>query len=242
MSVNYIQRTSHQYTEEKLSDKAFSKVAAKLMDSGLVLCSSYHWRSSTPEVQYGLVDEETTKTVYHVSINDKFALTATYASDAKLWKSSLIANGFDCDYTIEETQTTKQIWAKPKGTSLFIVSDAHDWDGEPKLMQLNYAEGVKLTPTLRNAADGVFLEFETTWELEKVARKADIESTMVETPLHDLGLITSIVESALGEREPVMVDCKFHAETQTTSECAPDIIAMRRQAAIDARNGTQEEE
>ena len=242
MSVNYIQRTSHQYTEEKLSDKAFSKVAAKLMDSGLILCSNYHWRNITPEVQYGLIDEDTTKTEYHITINDKPALTTGIRSDAIAWKTALQANGFDCDYTIEETQTTKQIWAKPKGTSLFIVSDANDWDGEPKLLKLNYAEGVKLTPTLRNAADGVFLEFETTWELEKVARKADIESTMVETPLQDLGLITSIVESALGHREPVMVDCKFHAETQTTSECAPDIIAMRRQAAIDARNGTQKEE
>jgi len=242
MSVNYIQRTSHQYTEEKLSDKAFSKVAAELMDSGLILCSAYHWRSSPPEIQYGLVSVDSSKTEYHITINDKPALTTGLRSDANAWKTALQANGFDCDYTIEETQTTKQIWAKPKGTSLFIVSDAHDWGGEPKMMQLNYAEGVKLTPTLRNAADGVFLEFETTWELEKVARKADIESTMVESPLHDLGLITSIVESALGISEPIMVDCKFHAETQTTSECAPDIIAMRRQAAIDARNGTQEDE
>ena len=242
MSVNYIQRTGNQYTEEKLSDKAFSKVAAKLMDSGLILCSSGHWRSSAPAIQYGLVDEETTKTIYHVTINDKFALTTKFKSDARLWKESLTKNGFDCDFTVETTQTTKNVWAKPKGTSLFIMYDAHDWDGEPKKMQLNYAQGVILTPTLRNAADGVFLDFETTWLLEKVARQADIKSTMVEAPLQDLGLITSIVESALGISEPVMVDCKFHAETQTTSECAPDIIAMRRQAAIDARNAAQEEE
>lgn len=242
MSVTYIQSTSSQYTEKKLSDKVFSKAAAELVNSGLVLTSHNHWRASAPETKYGLTDEETTKTVYHVTINDTFALTTKFKSDARLWKESLTENGFDCDYTVEDTQTTKQIWGQPNGTALFIDPNAHDWVGKCNVLSLVYDDGISLTPTLRNAADGVWLEFTIAWNREKVARQTDIKSLMIDKTLADLGMITSIVEDVIGVTTPITEDCNFRCETISESQCTPDIIAMRRQAVIDARNVAQEEE
>jgi hypothetical protein len=243
MSVSYVQEAKYKYAEEKLSDKAFSKIAAKLSEKGLVLCSSSHWTSTPPSVSYGLVEEVDSRTRYLVTIDGKPAITVKWASDAKSWKEQLIENGFDCDYTTEKVETTKEVWAKPRGSSMYMHDSlAIKTDKSYTYLKLLYNDSVVMTPTLSNSSDGLTLSFTTRWETMKVARKAVIESTMVQAPLADLGLIQSIVEDALGISEPVDIDCNFRCETLATSECTPDIIAMRKQASIDARNATQEEE
>lgn len=242
MSVSYVQDARYKYAEEPLSDKAFSKVASKLSEKGLILCASSHWSDTPPSVQYGLIDEVDTTTKYHVTLNGKPAITTTYGSDARTWKEQLTENGFDCDFTKEVIKTTKQVWARPRGSSLFMGSLDTETETSYDCLRLQYDDSVVMTPSLVNSADGLTLTFTTRWETEKVARKAVIESTMVQAPLSDLGLIQSIVEDVLGLTEPVDVDCNFRCETLSTSECTPDIIAMRKQASIDARNATQEEE
>ncbi len=243
MSVSYVQDAKYKYMNEQMNDKAFSKVVKKLADKGLLVCANSHWSASPPTQKYGLMDETTTKTVYHVTINDSPAITTKYHSDAHSWKEQLTKNGFDCDYTSETTQTTKQVWAKPRGTA-FYMDNCLVFTGERNHSQLKllYDDCVTMTPSLVNSADGLTLSFVTRWETEKVARKADIESLMVQTPLQDLGLIQSLVEDALGVTAPVDIDCNFRCETFTESSCTPDIIAMRKQASIDARNASQEEE
>lgn len=243
MSVSYVQDAKYKYAEEKLSDKAFSKLASKLEDKGLILCSSSHYTSTPPSVTYGLVEDVTTKTSYLVTIDGKHAITTVYGTDARAWKTQLTENGFDCDYTTQKVETTKQVWAKPRGSSMFMhESLGIETDKTYDCLKLCYDDSVVMTPTLSNSSDGLILLFTTRWETEKVARKAVIESTMVQAPLADLGLIQSIVEDALGITEPIDIDCNFRCETLSTSECTPDIIAMRKQASIDARNATQEEE
>lgn len=243
MSVSYVQDAKYKYAEEKLSDKAYSKIAQKLAEKGLILCSSSRWSSSVPEETYGLVYETESKTQYHVTIGGIVAITTRFGSDARTWKDQLEKNGFDGDYTTEKVETTKQVWAKPKGSSLYMHDDLPlTTDKNYSQIKLLYDDSVVMTPTLSNSSDGLILSFTTRWETDKVARKAVIESTMVQAPLQDLGLIQSIVEDAIGISEPVSIDCNFRCETLSTSECTPDIIAMRKQASIDARNATQEEE
>jgi len=243
MSVSYVQDAKYKYAEEKLSDKAFSKLASKLEDKGLILCSSSHYTNNPPNVTYGLVEDVTTKTTYLVTIDGKHAITTVYGTDARAWKEQLTENGFDCDYTTQKVETTKRVWAKPRGSSMFMhESLGIETEKTYDCLKLCYDDSVVMTPTLSNSSDGLILLFTTRWETEKVARKAVIESTMVQAPLADLGLIQSIVEDALGITEPVNIDCNFRCETLSTSECTPDIIAMRKQASIDARNATQEEE
>jgi len=243
MSVTYVQDAKYKYADEKMNDKAFSKVTKKLADKGLLVCSNSHWSSTPPTQSYGLTDETTSKTVYHVTINGSPAITTKYHTDASSWKEQLTENGFDCDYTTESIKTTKQVWAKPRG-SAFYMDNCLALTGERNHSQLKllYDDSVTMTPSFVNSADGVTLSFVTRWETEKVARKADIESLMVQTPLQDLGLIQSLVEDALGVTAPVDIDCNFRCETFTESSCTPDIIAMRKQASIDARNASQEEE
>lgn len=243
MSVTYVQIAKYRYADEKMSDKAFSKVAAKLSEKGLVLCSSSHWGSSPPNVTYGLITERDTKTTFPITIDGKPAITARWQSDARTWKEQLIENGFDCDYTTEKVETTKEVWARPRGSSIYMhESLAIETDKSSDCLRLLYDDSVSMTPTLDNSSNGVVLTFTTRWGTERVAKKAVIESTMVQAPLANLGLIQSIVEDALGVTAPVDIDCNFRCETLATSECTPDIIAMRRQASIDARNATQEEE
>jgi len=243
MSVTYVQIAKYRYADEKMSDKAFSKVAARLSEKGLVLCSSSHWSSNPPSVTYGLVPETDTKTKYTMTIDGKPAFTARWESDARSWKEELVKNGFECEYITEKVETTKEVWARPRGSSIYIHDSLGiETDMTNDHLKLVYEDAVSMTPTLDNSLNGVVLTFTTRWETERVAKKAVIESTMVQAPLADLGLIQSIVEDALGVTAPVDIDCNFRCETLATSECTPDIIAMRRQASIDARNAAQEEE
>ena len=242
MSVTYVQTARYQYSEEKMSDKEFSKAALKLSQSGLYLCSISHYGSSQPEVTYGLVDDTTTSHEWHVTIDDKPAITTTYACDARAWKEQLTENGFDCDYSKETTQSVKQVWGQPRGSSMYISDDVTNASKSYDFLHLLYGEDVRMTPSLSNSSDGLVLKFETTWTTSKVARKQAIEENMIALPLLDLALIQSLVEDAIGTTTPVDIDCNFRCQTLSTSECTPDIIAMRKQASIDARNATQEEE
>ena len=67
-------------------------------------------------------------------------------------------------------------------------------------------------------------------------RKEAIEEAMVQTPLKDMGLIQSLVESRLRlkkfgfDTEDVSIDCHFDAKTESRSECTPDIIKQVREA------------
>jgi len=262
MSVTYVQTARYQYSEGKMSDKEFSKAALKLSQSGLYLCSSSHYGNSQPEVTYGLVDDTTTSHEWHVTIDDKPAITTTYACDARAWKEQLTENGFDCDYSKETTQSVKQVWGQPRGSSMYISDDVAIVLGHTNFtkvsksydfLHLLYGEDVSMTPSLSNSSDGLILRFETTWTTAKVARKQAIEENMVALPLYDMALIQSLVEDAIGTTTPVDIDCNFRCQTLSTSQCTPDIIAMRKEASVNARafskaladdaiNATQEEE
>lgn len=254
MSVTYEQTAKYTYSEEKFSDKAFCKVAKKLMDSGLTLIG-WHYSSEPPEIVYGEVEKETIQSDYEITIGGKTAFNVDYRTTAQQIVETMKDNGFDAGFTEVTKKTTKMVWQKPKGSKMFM--DISNFEGELGYYKqhLNYfivnprndgyeddVAEVQLHPKLTNSADGVVLTLKTTLKLDRVLRADRVKPSMVDVTLHDFGIIKSKVEDALGIRNAVLTDCKFNVNTLSESECSPDIIAQREQATQTARDAPQEEE
>ena len=105
MSVTYEQTARYTYSEEKFSDKAFCKVAKKLMDSGLTLIG-WHYSSEPPEIVYGEIEEETVESDYEINIGGKSAFTTKFRATAKEIVEALRGNGFDGGFKIVEVKDT----------------------------------------------------------------------------------------------------------------------------------------
>ena len=70
---------------------------------------------------------------------------------------------------------------------------------------------------------------------DKVARKTQIESMVVDTPLNDMAEIQHIVETILHtvteyDVSEAEINCHFDAKTESRSECTPDIINRVKEA------------
>ena len=72
MSVTYEQKAIYQYTDKKMGDQAFCKVAERLMNSGLIL-TSWHYSSDPPSITYGQVEEEKTSYEYEITLDGETA-------------------------------------------------------------------------------------------------------------------------------------------------------------------------
>ena len=87
MSVTYEQKATYQYTDKKMGDQAFCKVADRLMDSGLILCS-YHYSSDPPQITYGQVEEENTSYEYEITLDGETAFMQSIFQTLKSLLSS----------------------------------------------------------------------------------------------------------------------------------------------------------
>ena len=254
MSVTYEQIAKYTYSEEKFSDKAFCKVAKKLMDSGLTLIG-WHYSSEPPEIVYGEVEKETIESDYEITIGGKSAFNTKYRATAKEIVEALKENGFDGGFTEVTKKTTKMVWQKPRGSKMYMNISNFEGELEYYKQYLNYfivnprndgmeddVAEVQLIPKLTNSNDGVILTLKTTLKLDRVLRADRVKPSMVDVTLHDFGVIKSKVEDALGIRNAVLKDCKFNVNTLSETECSPDIIYQREQATQTARDGSQEEE
>tara|TARA_R100001015_G_C4634920_1_gene202670 strand:+ start:437 stop:1201 length:765 start_codon:yes stop_codon:yes gene_type:complete len=254
MSVTYEQTAKYTYSEEKFSDKAFCKVAKKLMDRGLTLVG-WHYSASPPEIVYGEVEKETVATDYEITIGGKSAFTTQYRSTANDIVAELEGNGFDGGISEVTRKTTKMVWQQPKGSKMYM--QVSNFEGELSYykqyltysivhprndgMEDDLAE-VELVPKLTNSNDGVILTMKTILKLDRVLRADRVKPSMVDITLHDFGLIKSKVEDALGIRNAILKDCTFNVNTLSETECSPDIIYQREVATQSARDGPQEEE
>ncbi len=248
MSVTYEQKAIYQYTDKKMGDQAFCKVAERLMDSGLIL-TSWHYSSDPPSITYGQVEEENTSYEYEITLDGETAFMAKYLSDAKEYVEQLKENNFDASYIRHTNTKSKLVWQQPKGSKFYLGLDTFEGELPYNRAELSYAldddgyEGtVTLTPKLRNTADGVELTLTTTLTLDRVLKADRVKPVMVDITLNDFGIIKSKVEDALRIFKPHTTDCTFDVKTHSESECSPDIIAQREEATQLARNSSQEEE
>ena len=238
MTVIYEQTAKYQYTEEKMSDKAFSKVAGRLMDAGLIL-TSWHYGSRPPAVVYGEVEDEAITTTYEITIGGKTAISTQSSRHVNDYLEQLQKNGFDADMTEVNTTTIRKIWAQPKGTQIYMYEDMFEGKLSYNQVELGYELDdsdtvVTLKPYLRNSADGVVLILTTTLTRETVLKSDRIKPVMVDVTLNDFG--------ALNIYTAFSTDCNFDVKTHSESECSPDIIAQREEATRQARNAPQEDE
>ena len=247
MSVTYEQKAIYQYTDKKMGDQAFCKVAERLMNSGLIL-TSWHYSSDPPSITYGQVEEEKTSYEYEITLDGETAFMAKYLSDAKEYVEQLTNNNFDASYIRHTNTKSKLVWQQPKGSKFFLGFDGFEGELPYNKSHLTYTfdgshEGtVTLTPTLRNTADGVELTLTTQLDLDKVLKADRIKPVMVDITLNDFGIIKSKVEDALRIFKPHTTDCTFDVKTHSESECSPDIISQREEATRLARNASEEEE
>lgn len=247
MSVRYEQKAIYQYTDKKMGDQAFCKVAERLMDSGLIL-TNWHYSSDPPSITYGQVEEENTSYEYEITLDGETAFMAKYLSDAKEYVEQLTNNNFDASYIRHTNTKSKLVWQQPKGSKFFLDFDGFEGELPYNKSHLSYTfdgsyEGtVTLTPKLRNTADGVELTLTTELTLDKVLKADRIKPVMVDITLNDFGIIKSKVEDALRIFKPHTTDCTFDVKTHSESECSPDIIAQREEATKLARNASEEEE
>ena len=254
MSVKYEQKAIYQYSEEKFSDKAFCKVAKRLMDSGITLVG-YHYHSNKPEIIYGRVEKEVVDTHYEISIDGKPAFTTIYRLRSKEIVDEMKTNGFDAESSEVSTTKKSMAWQKPKGSRMYIEVDGLEGDLSYNKAELRYdivhprndgmeddVAEVTLLPRLTNSTDGVELKFTTTLSLDRVLRSDRVKPSMVDATLKDFGRIKQLVEDALGITDAITTDCTFEVITQSESECSPDIIRQRQEATNSARNASQEEE
>tara|TARA_R100001509_G_scaffold164957_1_gene144426 strand:+ start:2265 stop:3029 length:765 start_codon:yes stop_codon:yes gene_type:complete len=254
MSVKYEQKATYQYSEEKFTDKAFCKVAKKLMDNGITLVG-YHYHSGKPEVVYGRIEQEVVDTHYEISVDGKPAFTTTYRTMANEIVDEMKTNGFDAESSEVSTTKKSMAWQKPKGSRMYIDLDGLEGDLSYNKAELRYdivhprndgmeddVATVEFEPRLINSTDGVTLKFKTTLSLDRVLRSDRVKPSMVDATLKDFGRIKHLVEDALGITNAITTDCTFEVITQSESECSPDIIRQRQEATNSARNASQEEE
>ena len=222
---------------KKLSYDNFKRFACELAKKGAYITNGAS--SVIPEEhQYREITKE--DTTYNIIVDGDEVMTVSYRSDAVA-----IVEGFcnlfdEINYEEVQTKTTKKDWPEVYGHTLAFDLDGLEGETQPLDIYanrfINYDNDVGMIVTISNQWDGLYLQFKVILHAKSVMRKEAIEEAMVETPLKDMGLIQSLVESRLRlkkfgfDTEDVSIDCHFDAKTESRSECTPDIIKQVREA------------
>jgi len=208
----------------------------------------------------GMQTDETEHLEYGIDINGvKNGLTFEYNYDAKRAQQQLMKVFPDEGlFPINKTTTveTSEALKSPRGERL-LLSQWNDETEETEILESDLFNNIDWNLIRFQLDDDVFvkvnfhlksrtteLEFKIEWLSPKVARKDAIERRLVEVPLELMALIQYKVERALVSmfnQEKVddhIIDCRFESINHTSSECAPDIIQMVR----DAKNDLKQEE
>ena len=246
MAITYERTMKFEY-EGNISENEFSKLSSDLHDKGISMTCPYHSGISVEDDAYGYNTVVSTKTRYHVLINNEKVLDVPYRSDAQRTYEGLETffennSNYEVSFEEDEAVSSRKQWIKPEGRYCNIQTDGIMGRlADRRYNCLIYSvkdsdEEVVVEVYLERKWGNVVLTFKTTWETDKVQRKQTIESTMVDAPVQDMGLIQSTLEGRLALKkygfdvENVTIECHFDAKTESRSECTPDIINKVREA------------
>jgi len=249
MGITYERIMKFEY-EGNMSDVDFAKLSADLHKKGVSMVSAYKYGISVDESQYGYNTVVDTTTRHLVAINGTTILDASYRSDADKTYNGLnryFSN--DSEHTITQTQETteksRKEWIKPENKYCNIRIAGIEGTLADRLynclvydVEENDEEIVMEIYIEKKNYGNIILTFKTKWETASIKRKEVIESTMVDMPVKDMGLIQSTVEGRLKlKKYDVSIDspeinCHFDAKTESRSECTPDIINKVREARM----------
>ena len=250
MSINYERIMKFEY-EGNMSDTDFAKLSADLHKKGVSMVSAYKYGISVDEDNYGYNTVTDSHTRHHVAINDVVILDASYRSDATKTYDGLNDYFADNDNFVitqhtETTDKSRKEWIKPEnkycniriagieGTLADRLYNCLVYDVEGDTVE----EVVMEIYLERKNYGNIILTFKTKWETASIKRKEVIETTMVDMPVKDMGLIQSTVEGRLKlkkydvEINNPEINCHFDAKTESRSECTPDIINKVREARM----------
>lgn len=249
MSITYERIMKFEY-EGNISDTDFAKLSAELHKKGISMVSAYKYGIDVDEQDYGYNTVTDTSTRHHVSINDNVILDVSYRSDASNTYHGLNTyfDGND-NYTItmtqETTQKSRKEWIKPQNKYCNIRMVGIEGTLADRLynclvydVEENDEEVVMEVYLEQKNYGNIVLTFKTKWATDSIKRKEVIESTMVDMPVNDMGLIQSTVEGRLKLKkfdvdiDNPEINCHFDAKTESRSECTPDIINKVREARM----------
>jgi hypothetical protein len=219
--------------------RKYPQIVEELHNKGISLISKYNI-SEPDDEDYGKRTIESSKETHWIIINDIKAWSSTETQLTNLQQSlKETMKELKVEIVTETKNTKKYDWSPLKGSLVYCTFNGIQ--GKQKDQVLNYANQVSMKINIIKLYTTLVLEFTITWEANRVQRGTKIEDMLVNQPLSDMGQIQNILESVLENtykftREPI-IDCKFNAITESTSECAPDIIARVR----NARKGSEEE-
>lgn len=238
MSVTYVRTYSLEY-DISPSDQQLRSLNTLLMEVGIPTID--RWDDSVLEEKYGLVEKSQSNETFAVGWNidgdhvDK-VLSIDYQSMADRMVEELDAVGIDAVITHSRVVDTRTVEQSMRGEELILLDKLEDYQlvgyGNK---QLTYDNGVELSSQVRFGYRTTKLVFNAEWKTDKVARKAAIESHVVDTPLADMALIQHKFESCFNtvteyDVSEAEIHCHFDAKTESRSECTPDIINRVKEA------------
>lgn len=238
MSVAYIRTYELEY-DVVPSEQQLKAINTLLMQENLPAID--RWDTEVLEDKYGLVDKVTKTETYAVGWEidgehvDK-VLFFEYQSRADSVVDDLSSVGIDATITHSKSEETKTVEQTLRGEKLILLRKLSDYRlngyGDKPLV---YENEVELSASLITSYRNTKLRFTSQWMTDKVARKAQIESMVVDTPLNDMAEIQHIVETILHtvteyDVSEAEINCHFDAKTESRSECTPDIINRVKEA------------
>ena len=206
------------------------------------------WDADIDPKNYGMQTEIDEDTEWYIDFNGvEKCLSFSYRSDMKRTHDELKEAFPDIPishYEITETKTSEKEM-RLRGDYLVDSTVNHTIVGLPMMTFNGSDANPYMVVKLMVGYSNVELEFTTTWDTDKVARKPAIEKNCVEIPLPLMGRLQAIVEDSMreagyeGDIDNAEIDCHFDAMSESRSECTPDIIQKVR----DERNkhGGEEE-
>ena len=237
MTMTYV-RTMKLLYPMRIDNTQLARLATRLHDKGMSMVSSWSSFNEIPsDDDYGFKATTKQKVRHWLTLNDErvWSNHAKYEVENVMNSINEISKDITATLESEPYEAKERKWAKPAGNYIWFTGKM---DGEmvsPTTISYNndVTMKVRVHKTWRNQIE---LSFELEWLAERPKKKDEIESMLVDLPLHDMGRMQAIVESILKTKkfgalvdEPI-IDCKFEAKTHTSSECAPDIIAKVRAA------------
>ena len=238
MSVTYVRTYSLEYENSPTVEQRRS-LNTLLMEVGIPTID--RWDDEILEEKYGLVDKTDTSETFSVGWNidgdhvDK-VLSFDYQSTADKIVEELDAVCIDAKITHSKVVDTTTVEQGMRGEELILLDKLENYNlvGYGR-KALSYDNEVELTAQVVFGYRTTKLIFNAEWKTDKVARKAAIESHVVDTPLGDMALMqhkfescfTTVTEYDVTEAE---IHCHFDAKTESRSECTPDIINRVKEA------------
>ena len=261
MNMLYTRRYNIEYNIE-INSRDYGILNSFFQREGLYFAAVYD--SRIKQNTQGMQTDERHEQEYGITLNGvKDGLTFDYHHDAKKAQEQLIKIFPDEGLFPISTKTiveTSEALKSPRGERL-LLSQWNDETEETEILESELFNDIEWHTIRFQLDDDVFvkvdfhmksrttaLEFNIEWLSPKVARKDAIERRLVEVPLELMALIQYKVERALVSmfnQEMVddhVIDCRFESINHTSSECAPDIIQMVRDAKNDLKQLQQEEE